>query len=92
MADRHACMRARQPHERAAACSTGILSTFACKGPEQGFPRGSVAEHTVDEAGRPVFSLSSLSSHKADLRKDGRCSYTILEPGFKVRAGQSGQP
>ena len=66
-------------------CRTGVVSTFACKGPEQGFPRGSVIEHVIDEQGRPIFSLSTLSAHLHDLHNDGRCSFTVMQPGFRVR-------
>ena len=65
-------------------CRTGVVSTFACKGAEQGFPRGSVIEHVIDEQGRPIFSLSTLSAHLHDLRNDGRCSFTVMQPGFRV--------
>ena len=61
-----------------------MVSTLSCKGDEVGFPRGSVIEHVIDEQGRPIFSLSALSAHNADLRQDGRCSFTVMQPGFRV--------
>ena len=61
-----------------------MLSTLACRGEEQGFPRGGVVEYVLDSAGRALFSLSSLSGHTQDLLKDERCSFTVTQPDFKA--------
>jgi hypothetical protein len=66
-------------------CRYGLLSTVSAKGDSQGFPSGSVVEFAVDGSGQPLLSLSTLSSHTRDLQTDGRCSLTVMTPGFKVR-------
>ena len=65
---------------------TGTLSTVASDGPAAGFPSGSVVEYAPDEQGRPVFMISSISPHTKHLKKDSRCSFTVLAPAFRVRA------
>ena len=65
---------------------TGTLSTVASDGPAAGFPSGSVVEYAPDENGRPVFMISSISPHTKHLKKDSRCSFTVLAPAFRVRA------
>ena len=64
----------------------GTLSTVASDGAAAGFPSGSVVEYAPDEKGRPIFMLSSISPHTKHLRKDSRCSFTVLAPAFRVRA------
>ena len=67
-------------------CRVGTLSTVASDGEASGFPSGSVVEYAPDEKGRPIFMLSSISPHTKHLRKDSRCSFTVLAPAFRVRA------
>ena len=67
-------------------CRIGTLSTVASDGAASGFPSGSVVEYAPDEKGRPIFMLSSISPHTKHLRKDSRCSFTVLAPAFRVRA------
>lgn len=35
--------------------------------------------------GRPIFAFSTMSPHTADVRKDPRCSLTVLAEPFRVR-------
>lgn len=63
---------------------------MSAKGDTEGFPSGSVVEYALDGAGQPLLSLSTLSSHTRDLQTNGRCSLTVMAPGFKVR-GQGGR-
>lgn len=35
--------------------------------------------------GRPVFAFSTMSPHTADIKKDGRCSFTVMAEPFRVR-------
>ena len=77
----------RGPHAvLCCAHRTGTLSTVASDGPAAGFPSGSVVEYAPDEQGRPVFMISSISPHTKHLKKDSRCSFTVLAPAFRVRA------
>ncbi|KAL3161081.1 hypothetical protein ABBQ38_009464 [Trebouxia sp. C0009 RCD-2024] len=61
----------------------GTLSTVASDGAASGFPSGSVVEYAPDDKGRPIFMLSSISPHTKHLRKDSRCSLTVLGPAFR---------
>ncbi|GAB4820158.1 hypothetical protein N2152v2_007204 [Parachlorella kessleri] len=61
----------------------GVLSTLSSKASEEGFPAGAVVEYVADEQGHPVFAFSDLSAHTGDVKKDGRCSLTVLADGFK---------
>jgi putative heme iron utilization protein len=60
----------------------GVLSTISSKNCS-GFPAGSVVEYATDDAGRPIFSFSSLSPHTGDVISDGRCSLTVMADGFR---------
>ena len=60
----------------------GVLSTISSNAPA-GFPCGSVVEYSADDSGRPIFSLSSLSPHSADVRADSRCSLTVTAESFR---------
>lgn len=68
-------------------CRTGVLSTISSHPGSAGFPFGSVVEFAVDAAGHPLLSTSTLSPHTADLQADGRCSITVMAPGFTVGVG-----
>lgn len=57
----------------------GVLSTNSAQ--HAGFPCGSMVGYCIDQQGRLFSSLSSLSSHTADLVKDGRCSLLVAEDG-----------
>lgn len=73
-------------------CRNGVLSTIASHPGSAGFPFGSVVEFAVDDAGYPLLSTSTLSPHTADLQADGRCSITVMAPGFTVSAAPSAIP
>lgn len=74
------------PAERArtlvSSSTFGVLSTLA-RGHEAGYPAGSVTEYVADENGSLVFCLSDLGSHKGDLQDNPKCSFTIMDQGFK---------
>jgi hypothetical protein len=65
-------------------CRNAVLSTVSSHASSAGFPFGSVVEFAVDAQGRPLLATSTLSPHTADLQADGRCSITVMAPGFKV--------
>lgn len=50
----------------------------------EGFPTASMVGFAVDEQGRPLFSFSSISTHKQDAIADPRCSFTVATKDFKV--------
>jgi heme iron utilization protein len=56
----------------------GSLSTHSAKIP--GFPFGSMMPYAVDEAGRPVFFISSMAMHTHNLRADPRASLLVMQP------------
>lgn len=71
-------------------CSNAVLSTVSSHASSAGFPFGSVVDFAVDGQGRPLLATSTLSPHTADLQADGRCSITVMAPGFKVRCDSNG--
>jgi heme oxygenase (biliverdin-IX-beta and delta-forming) len=62
----------------------GTLSTMSRKHP--GFPFGSLMPYALDEAGRPIFLISSMAMHTQNLQADPRCSL------FLTQAGADGDP
>src|SRR5690348_7729679 len=56
----------------------GSLSTHSRKCP--GFPFGSMMPFAIDDAGRPVFFISSMAMHTQNLLQDGRASLLITQP------------
>lgn len=60
----------------------GMLATQG-RGELEGFPSGSVVEYAADAQGRPIFAFSTMSPHTADVRKDPRCSLTVLAEPFR---------
>jgi hypothetical protein len=64
---------------------SAVLSTISSHPSSADFPFGSVVEFAVDDAGQPLLATSTLSPHTADLQADGRCSVTVMAPGFSVR-------
>lgn len=60
--------------------SFGVLSTISAG--NDGYPFGSVVEYGIDADGCPVFAFSTLSPHTADVKKDGRCSLTVMADSF----------
>jgi len=61
-----------------------VISTNSVGMP--GFPSGSVVGFAPDEAGRPLFFFSTMSTHTTDLMQDGRCSLTVASKEFKGAA------
>ncbi|WIA08488.1 hypothetical protein OEZ85_007924 [Tetradesmus obliquus] len=66
-----------------ALATNAVLSTVSSHTSSAGFPFGSVVDFAVDGQGRPLLATSTLSPHTADLQADGRCSITVMAPGFK---------
>ncbi|KAL4422913.1 hypothetical protein ABPG75_009110 [Micractinium tetrahymenae] len=60
----------------------GLLATQG-RGELEGFPSGSVVEYAADAQGRPIFAFSTMSPHTADVRKEPRCSLTVLAEPFR---------
>jgi putative heme iron utilization protein len=58
------------------------LSTFSKKHP--GFPFGSLMPYAADEAGRPMFFISSMAVHTKNLKEEPNCSL------FVTRSSASG--
>src|SRR6201988_3589642 len=56
----------------------GTLSTLSRKLP--GFPFGSVMPYGLDEAGRPVFLISTMAMHTQNLQADPRASLLVTQP------------
>src|ERR1700689_1970748 len=55
----------------------GSLSTLSRKRP--GFPFGSVMPYVLDDAGRPVFLISSMAMHTQNLQQDPRASLLVIQ-------------
>lgn len=56
----------------------GVLGTNSqASSPLAGYPASAMVGFAVDEQGRPIFSFSSISTHKQDLIKDPRGSFTV---------------
>lgn len=56
----------------------GSLSTHSHKFP--GFPFGSMMPYAADDAGRPIFFISSMAMHTQNLRLDPHASLLITQP------------
>jgi heme iron utilization protein len=56
----------------------GSLSTLSRKQP--GFPFGSVMPYGLDEAGRPLFLISTMAMHTQNLKTDARASLLVIQP------------
>lgn len=54
----------------------GVLCTISSKLP--GHPFGSVAPYALDEAGRPIFLLSSLAVHTRNIEVEPRASLLVM--------------
>jgi len=65
----------------------GVLGTNSqASSPLAGYPASAMVGFAVDEKGRPIFSFSSISTHKQDLLKDPRASFTVAS-----KVGRKGQ-
>jgi putative heme iron utilization protein len=58
-----------------------VISTNSKGNP--GYPVGSVVGFAPDEAGRPLFSFSTMSGHTRDILSNPKCSLTIASKEFK---------
>src|ERR1700760_259566 len=56
----------------------GSLSTLSRKRP--GFPFGSLMPYALDEAGRPLFLISTMAMHTQNLQQDSRASLLVTQP------------
>jgi putative heme iron utilization protein len=56
----------------------GSLSTLSRKQP--GFPFGSVMPYGLDNAGRPIFLISTMAMHTQNLQSDSRASLLVTQP------------
>jgi putative heme iron utilization protein len=55
-----------------------------------GFPASAMVGFAADSKGRPVFSFSSISTHKQDLIVDPKASFMVAHKDFKVRCWRLG--
>src|SRR6201981_2548047 len=58
----------------------GSLSTMSRKHP--GWPFGSVMPYALDDAGRPLFLISSMAMHTQNLEANPRASLLVTQPGW----------
>jgi putative heme iron utilization protein len=58
---------------------TGVLSTLSRRRP--GHPFGSLMPYALDDAGRPLFLISTLAMHTKNLQGDARASLFVAEAG-----------
>ena len=56
---------------------TATLSTLSRR--HAGFPFGSLMPFALDDAGRPLFLISSMAVHTQNLRSDPRCSLFVAQ-------------
>ncbi len=56
----------------------GVISTHSKKC--QGFPFGSTMPYALDDAGRPLFLISSMAMHTQNLKADPHASLSVTTP------------
>ena len=59
---------------------TGTLATLSRRHP--GHPFASVMPYALDDAGRPVFLISSMAMHTQNLEADARASLLVMQPDW----------
>jgi putative heme iron utilization protein len=59
---------------------TGTLATLSRRHP--GHPFASVMPYALDDAGRPLFLISSMAMHTQNLETDARASLLVMQPGW----------
>ena len=59
---------------------TGTLATLSRRRP--GHPFASVMPYALDDAGRPVFLISSMAMHTQNLEADARASLLVMQPDW----------
>jgi len=57
----------------------GTLATLSRK--HAGWPFGSLMPYALDDAGRPIFLVSSMAVHTQNLNADARASLFVAQPG-----------
>jgi putative heme iron utilization protein len=58
---------------------TGTLATLSRRHP--GHPFASIMPYALEDAGRPLFLISSMAMHTQNLEADGRASLLVLQAG-----------
>ncbi|PYO18544.1 MAG: pyridoxamine 5'-phosphate oxidase, partial [Candidatus Rokuibacteriota bacterium] len=59
---------------------TGALATLSRRHP--GHPFASVMPYALDDAGAPLFLISTMAMHTQNLEADARASLLITQPGW----------
>ena len=59
---------------------TGTLATLSRRHP--GHPFASVMPYSLDDAGRPLFLISTMAMHTQNLEADPRASLLVMQPGW----------
>ena len=59
---------------------TGTLATLSRRHP--GHPFASVMPYALDDAGRPVFLISTMAMHTQNLEADARASLLVMQPDW----------
>src|SRR5207245_10628116 len=59
---------------------TGTLATLSRRHP--GHPFASVMPYALDDAGRPLFLISSMAMHTQNLEADPRASLLVTQPDW----------
>jgi heme oxygenase (biliverdin-IX-beta and delta-forming) len=59
---------------------TGTLATLSRRHP--GHPFASVMPYALDDAGRPLFLISSMAMHTQNLEADARASLLVMQPDW----------
>jgi len=62
----------------------GSLSTLSRK--QEGFPFGSVMPYGLDDAGHPIFLISTMAMHTQNLQAEPRASLLITPTGIHRRS------
>ena len=60
-------------------CTLATLSTVSRKHP--GYPFGSLMPYAIDDAGRPIFLISSMAMHTQNMQADPRASLFVCQGG-----------
>lgn len=63
-----------------------MISTIAKQKGIEGFPSGAFANFVVDDEGKPLIALSTLSPRRKEVEADGRVSLFVVENNDMVSA------
>ncbi|HEV8585657.1 MAG TPA: DUF2470 domain-containing protein [Methylomirabilota bacterium] len=69
---------------------SGALATLSRRHP--GHPFASVMPYALDDAGRPLFLISTMAMHTQNLEADARASLLVTQPDQSPQHEQSGDP